>query len=440
MKQKLGLACALLKKPELLLLDEPSVGVDPISRRELWDMVYTLLDEDILIVWSTSYLDEAEKCHTVLLLNEGRLHFFGKPSDLTNTMSGRVFKIEKPVDKRACLRAILERENVLDGVIQGSDVRILLKHNRSEDSGELKEITPRFEDAFINLLHKKEIGESNLEIIIPLAERVEFPVIADRLTKRFGLFVAADCICFQVRQGEIFGLLGPNGAGKSTTFKMLCGLLKPTEGKALVGGVDLEKNPGEARAHIGYMAQKFSLYGDLTVQQNLEFFAGVYCRRHETLALGSSEIKANRNYDRSSLHALIDRIVHLFSLTPYLHQPCKTLPLGVKQKLSFAAAIMHQPSVLFLDEPTSGMDPVSRREFWMHVNRLAANGCTIMVSTHFMDEAEYCDRIALLYRGKIIHLDAPDALKELVRSETHPNPTLEDAFIKMIEEYDATIR
>jgi ABC-2 type transport system ATP-binding protein len=140
------------------------------------------------------------------------------------------------------------------------------------------------------------------------------------------------------------------------------------------------------------------------------------------------------------LHALIDRIVHLFSLTPYLHQPCKTLPLGVKQKLSFAAAIMHQPSVLFLDEPTSGMDPVSRREFWMHVNRLAANGCTIMVSTHFMDEAEYCDRIALLYRGKIIHLDAPDALKELVRSETHPNPTLEDAFIKMIEEYDATIR
>jgi ABC-2 type transport system ATP-binding protein len=420
MKQKLGLACSLLKKPELLLLDEPSVGVDPISRRELWKMVYDLLDESISIVWSTSYLDEAEKCHTVLLLNEGKLHFFGKPSELTEKMAGRVFKVEKPENKRSCLSKLLEQENVLDGVIQGSDIRIILKRKEPITGFELKETTPRFEDAFIEILGGGAAKVSELALSMPKIENpIDFPVIAEQLTKRFGNFTAADRVSFQVKRGEIFGLLGPNGAGKSTTFKMLCGLLKPTEGKASVSGVDLIKAPGEARSQIGYMAQKFSLYGDLTVRQNLEFFAGVY------------------NLSGNVKKEAIDRKIELFALAPYLDKTSSALPLGFKQKLSLAAATMHWPNVLFLDEPTSGMDPVSRREFWMHANSLAAKGCTIMVSTHFMDEAENCDRIALIYRGKIIHLDAPDALKEIVKSEANPNPTLEDAFVKMIEEYDA---
>ena len=412
MKQKLGLACALLKKPQLLLLDEPSVGVDPISRRELWNMVHELLDDQIAIVWSTSYLDEAEKCDTVLLLNEGNLHFYGKPSELTEKMRGRVFKVEKPENKRGVLSQLIKEKNVLDGVIQGADIRVVLK--QKEPLAGSKEVPARFEDAFIDLLGGSKVKESKLASAMPRMENpVEFPVVADHLTKRFGSFTAADAVSFQVKRGEIFGFLGPNGAGKSTTFKMLCGLLKPTEGKALVGGVDLEKAPGEARSHLGYMAQKFSLYGDLTMRQNLEFFSGVYGAKKE----------------------MIGRMTEIFGLGPYLDQTCTALPLGLKQRLSLAAAMMHWPSVLFLDEPTSGMDPVSRREFWMHANGLAANGCTIMVSTHFMDEAEYCDRIALIYQGKIIHLDTPDALKAAVKSLENPNPTLEDAFVKMIEGY-----
>ncbi|HEX2583002.1 MAG TPA: ATP-binding cassette domain-containing protein, partial [Chlamydiales bacterium] len=385
-------------------------------RRELWKMVHELLDDSISIVWSSSYLDEAEKCDSVLLLNEGKLHFFGKPSALTERTAGRVFKIEKPENKRACLPALLQLENVLDGVIQGSDIRILLKRKEPVEGFALKETAPRFEDAFIDLLGGSSVKKS--ELMVDLETSVEFPVIADQLTKRFGTFTAADHVSFRVRKGEIFGFLGPNGAGKSTTFKMLCGLLKPTEGHATVGGVDLEKAPGEARSRIGYMAQKFSLYGDLTLRQNLEFFGGVYN------LIGNEKKEA------------IQRVADLFALTPYFHHSCNTLPLGLKQRLSLAAAIMHWPSVLFLDEPTSGMDPVSRREFWMHANRLAATGCTIIISTHFMDEAENCDRIALIYRGKIIHLEEPDALKKSVQSEENPNPTLEDAFIQMIEAYD----
>jgi len=414
MKQKLGLACALLKKPQLLLLDEPSVGVDPISRRELWALVNTLLDDTISIVWSTSYLDEAEKCQTVLLLNEGKALFYGNPSDLTNKMVGRVFKIEKPENKRARLFSLFKDESVLDAVIQGADIRVIMQKNSMLPDA--VETAPRFEDAFIDILGGSPMRVSPLSAAMPKMENPNpYPVVADHLTKRFDQFTAADQVTFKVQRGEIFGFLGPNGAGKSTTFKMLCGLLKPTEGKALIGGVDLQKAPKEARSHLGYMAQKFSLYGDLTPRQNLEFFAGVYGAKKET----------------------VEQMAKIFAFTPYLDKTSGMLPLGLKQRLSFAAAMMHWPSVLFLDEPTSGMDPVSRREFWMHANGLADHGCTIMVSTHFMDEAEYCDRIALIYQGKIIHLDTPDALKEAAKSEEVPNPTLEDAFVKMIEAYAA---
>ena len=411
MKQKLGLACALLKKPQLLLLDEPSVGVDPISRRELWKMVTDLLQEGISVIWSTSYLDEAERCNTVLLLRDGKLLYYGKPQDLTKNLEGRVFKITPGGDRRAELKTLLADKNVIDGCLQGSAIRLVVKEPIQGES-----IPPRFEDAFIDILGGGPGGESELANHMPLlAHENEMPVVAEHLTKRFGSFTAVDDISFAVKQGEIFGLLGPNGAGKTTTFRMLCGLLRPTLGKAFLQGLDVQAAPAKARAQIGYMAQKFSLYDQLSVRQNLQFFSGIYG------LLGKEQQDA------------VDEMVAVFELEPYLNSSTQLLPLGFKQRLSLACATMHHPKVLFLDEPTSGIDPLMRREFWNHINGLVAKGITILVTTHFMDEAQYCDRIALIYQGQVIHLDTPDALKKLAKGE---NPTLEDAFIQLIEEHD----
>ena len=225
----------------------------------------------------------------------------------------------------------------------------------------------------------------------------EAVVEAKGLTKKFGSFTAVDNITFSVQRGEIFGLLGPNGAGKSTTFKMLCGLLKPSRGTARVTGLDLQAAPSKARARIGYMAQKFSLYGNLTVRQNLDFFSGVY------------------GYSVSERAEAVRTVIEIFALEPYLDTPAGELPLGFKQRLALGCAVMHNPPVLFLDEPTSGVDPITRREFWTHINGLIERGVTVMVTTHFMDEAEYCDRIGLIYRGQMIATGSPDDLKESVR-------------------------
>lgn len=237
------------------------------------------------------------------------------------------------------------------------------------------------------------------------------------LTKQFGPFTAADDISFNISPGQIFGLLGPNGAGKSTTFKMLCGLLTPTYGKALVNGLDLQVAPGQARSQIGYMAQKFSLYGDLSVMENLEFFSGVY------------NLKGKKKYE------MINQMIDIFDLKGFLNTSSNDLPLGFKQRLALACAVMHHPPVLFLDEPTSGVDPKTRREFWNHINGLVEKGVTVMVTTHFMDEAEYCDEIALIYQSKLINRGTPDELKAKAVTKDLPNPSLEDAFIKLIESY-----
>lgn len=417
MKQKLGLACALVTKPTLLVLDEPSVGVDPISRRELWKMVYDLLEEGISVIWSTAYLDETEKCHLVLLLSEGKLLFTGKPQDLTARARGKVFKITNVQgSRRQRLAEILQDPDVIDGVIQGQDIRVV---SRNKIEGGIP-IEPRFEDAFIDILGGGPGGNSELARITPhVVAKTETPVQAIELTKQFGSFTAVENVSFEVKKGEIFGLLGPNGAGKSTTFKMLCGLLQPTKGKALVNGLDLEIAPGVARSHIGYMAQKFSLYGVLTIRQNLQFFSGIY------------------NLSGEEQKLAIEEMIKIFDFGPYLELTAASLPLGIKQRLALACATMHHPEVLFLDEPTSGVDPITRREFWNHINGLVEKGVTVMVTTHFMDEAEYCDRIALIYRGRAIHTETPDRLKEITRTDKNPNPTLEEAFIKLIEEYDS---
>lgn len=421
MKQKLGLACALVKKPAFLLLDEPSVGVDPISRRELWKMVSVLADEGISVLWSTAYLDEAEKCDIVLLLNEGELLYNGDPKKLTERVEGRVFEVTHiEGDRRRLLYELLCDKNVMDGVIQGRDLRIVLRENGEKPAGvQMEAAAPRFEDAFIDILGGGPGGESKLADKMPSIKKDGgATIVAENLTKKFGEFTAVDNISLEVKKGEIFGLLGPNGAGKTTTFKMLCGLLRPTSGKASVKGLDLQKAPGEARAKLGYMAQKFSLYGNLSVKQNLEFFAGIY------------------NLKNAQKKEAIEEMVEVFNLQEYLELSAETLPLGYKQRLSLACANMHHPEILFLDEPTSGVDPITRREFWNHINGLVRKGVTIMITTHFMAEAEYCDRIALVYQGKIIQMDTPNALKDRVKSPQNPNPTLEDVFIQVIEEYD----
>lgn len=432
MKQKLGLACALIKKPTLLLLDEPSVGVDPISRRELWKMVQELMAEDISVVWSTAYLDEAEKCDSVLLLNEGKLLFNGNPSEFTKRVDGRTFKITHiKGNRRQILFKLLKQEQVIDGLVQGEDLRIVLKSKPSaalepraldlSEDVQVQPVQPRFEDAFIDRLGGSPKPLSQLAEDTHARKLTDEPmVVAQELTKKFGTFIAANRISFTIPKGEIFGLLGPNGAGKSTTFKMLCGLLQPTSGRAFVRNLDIQKAPSAARSLMGYMAQKFSLYGSLTVLQNLRFFAGIYNLR------GEEEKKG------------IKRMLDVFNLQSYKNTPAETIPLGFKQRLSLACASMHHPDVLFLDEPTSGVDPLTRREFWNQINGLVERGVTVMVTTHFMDEAEYCDRIALVYRGQVIQVSAPDALKKQAKTAQNPSPSLEDAFIQLIEEYDAS--
>lgn len=416
MKQKLGLACALLGKPKFLLLDEPGVGVDPISRRELMKMVRNLAQNNMTILWSTSYLDEAEGFDEVMLFNEGKMIYNGIPSMLTQTMEGNVFLARKDdMKNRALLRTLLKSgKKIVDAVIEGDAVRLVVKDDavKKEFQDFITPVKPKFEDAVIDVLGGAPLGESLVAKNIEVKSNAEYMIEADNLTKVYGgNFYAADKISFKVKKGEIFGLLGPNGAGKSTTFKMMCGLSKPTFGHAYIEGIDMTKNASLAHSHLGYMAQKFSLFSTLTVQANLNFFAGIYGLK--------GEVKKER----------IQQMVDIFDLQPYLNKWAGTLPLGFKQRLALSCAIMHNPSILFLDEPTSGVDPLTRREFWKHINSMVEKGVTVMVTTHFMDEAEYCDRIALIYHGHAIKIGAPNEIKQ--RGET-----MEDAFIRIIQEAD----
>ena len=432
MKQKLGLACAMLAAPRVLLLDEPSVGVDPVSRRELWRMVGELAGDGMTVVWSTAYLDEAERCGEVLLLDHGRLLYSGQPGQLTATLVGRSYLVTGiQGDRRRLLTQALELEGVRDGVIQGAALRLVLAGAGPPDAlrnlladyrAQLQAAQPRFEDAFVDLLGGGPGGRSALaEKMDDVTGTGEITVRCRQLSKRFGHFTAADSVTFAAGRGEIFGLLGPNGAGKSTTFKMLCGLLKPSAGSAEVVGLDLRHAAPAAKRQLGYMAQKFSLFGLLSVRQNLDFFSGVYGLQGE------------------QRRRRIEEMIEVFNLSPYLGQSPELLPLGFKQRLALACALMHRPRVLFLDEPTSGVDPITRREFWTHITGLVQRGVTVMVTTHFMDEAEYCDRVALVNRARLLALDTPDALKARVASPQLPNPTMEDAFVHLVAAQNALL-
>lgn len=378
MKQKLGLACTLLGNPEFLLLDEPSVGVDPISRRDLMQMVREMITPKTTVLWSTAYLDEAHSFDTAVVIDKGKVIYEGRPHDLAPTAQ--------------------EFENKV----------IELMGGYKEEPSKIAE-NYEYKTAHNHLTQGADI----------------YTVEADSLEKRYGSFYAVKNNSFCIKKGEIFGLLGPNGAGKSTSFKMMCGLAKPTRGTARIMGIDITKDSEKARSNLGYMAQKFSLYGSLTVRENLEFFASAYGIRFK-----------NRS-------AKVQEIIEVFGLKDYAEQKSEALPLGLKQRLSMACALIHNPPVLFLDEPTSGVDVITRRDFWNHITSLAKKGVTILVTTHFMDEAEFCDRISLFYKGETIATGTPEELKRKAMglnpshkpsSERGELPNMEETFITLIKE------
>lgn len=421
MKQKLGLACTLVRAPELLLLDEPTVGVDPLSRRELWDIVQGLVERDGLsVVVSTSYMDEAERCAHVVVLHEGRVLTAGPPDDIRRRAAGRTYLVSsaREAAARTVQLELMAQPHVIDAVPQGRRVRVVLDdaNRTAAELPQSESVAPRLEDGFMVLLreHLPEQGISIASSPIPRAAGSSTDIVIEvhDLVRKFGDFTAVDRTSFEVRRGEVFGLLGPNGAGKTTTFRMLCGLLPATSGTLRVAGADLRRARAEARQRIGYVAQKFSLYGDLTVQENLEFFGGAYGLRHE------------------ALRSRIRRVLEELDLASVRNATTNTLPGGFLRRLAMAAALLHEPEILFLDEPTSGADPLARREFWARITLLANRGTTIIVTTHFMEEAEYCDRILIQDAGKMLAMGTPDE----VRANAGPNvSTMEDAFIAIIE-------
>ena len=476
MKQKLGLACTLVRSPELLLLDEPTVGVDPLSRRELWEIILQLVTErGLTVLVSTSYLDEAERCGRVIVLHEGHVLAQGRPSDVSGVAEGRVFLAEPRAGQKArALQArLLDEPGIVDAVPEGGKVRFVTNDRqgdketgrqgtggqRDKESGR-QEVTieadpnsplagtvivpaePRFEDGFMALLERtrrrgegerateedkerRRQGENKRsEALTPslpvslsprLGEVGDAVVVVRDLVRKFGSFTAVDHVNFEVQRGEIFGLLGPNGAGKTTTFRMLCGLLPATGGVLRVAGVDLRHARASARQRIGYVAQKFSLYGHLGVGENLEFFASAY------------NLRGARKQQR------IEWALEQFDLSGFVDLPSGHLPGGYKQRLAMAAALLHQPETLFLDEPTSGADPLARREFWRRIVALADDGVTVIVTTHFMEEAEYCDRIAILDAGRVLAQGTPAAIRTRATGIGR-EPTMEDAFIAIVEE------
>ncbi|MGH8219132.1 MAG: ATP-binding cassette domain-containing protein [Steroidobacteraceae bacterium] len=432
MKQKLGLACTLVRSPQLLMLDEPTVGVDPLSRRELWDIVRDLVHgEGLTVLVSTSYLDEAERASRVIVLNSGRVLAQGAPQEVTRLAEGRTFIAEPQGETARRMQArLLDDPGVIDAVPDGGRVRWVLAEAASATGADPEPgaapavprgaaLPPRFEDGFMVLLNRTVPHETlaAIELERPFAVRGEEVVVrVSELVKRFGAFTAVDHVRFEVRRGEIFGLLGPNGAGKTTTFRMLCGLLAPTAGVLEIAGLDVRRASAAARQRLGYVAQKFSLYGQLTVEENLDFFAAAY------------GLRGRRRRER------MEWALRQFELADHAALPSGQLPGGYKQRLAMSAALLHEPEILFLDEPTSGADPLARRAFWRRITALSDQGVTIIVTTHFMQESEYCDHVAIMDAGRVLAQGTPAEIRRLGHVETGRDPTMEDAFITVVEQ------
>lgn len=427
MKQKLGLACTLVRSPEILLLDEPTVGVDPLSRRELWRILKQLSEKESLsVLVSTAYMDEAELCHNVYVLNRGRVLAAGTPQNLSQQAAGRCYFLPGSQDTVTRIvqgQLLDDTEHVIDAVPAAGGVRFIASDGATAEyfaaayGQSVRKMEARLEDAFMLLLHQDRqetlprlhTGRKWQEQL-SLSGQVDIEV--KELVRQFGDFTAVDKTSFQVHRGEVFGLLGPNGAGKTTTFRMLCGLLSLTNGFLSVAGVNLRTARTRARGNIGYVAQKFSLYGDLTVKENLSFFGGVY------------------GLDKGRLGLRMEEVLTEFGLAGYENMAAKDLPGGYKQRLAMAAALLHEPQILFLDEPTSGIDPLARRSFWQKIAELSLQGKTIVITTHFMEEAEYCDRFMIQDQGRLIAIGTPAEIRQRYGDE---NMSMNEIFIHIVE-------
>ena len=437
MKQKLGLACTLVRSPDLLLLDEPTVGVDPLSRRELWEIIAQLVGEESLsVVLATAYMDEAERCAQVYVMHEGQLLAEGTPQSLRGRAEGHCFSYAPPPDvpPRTVQAALLDNTaEVIDAVPHAGQVHFIVRGTEVPASLGLapERITPvaaGLEDSFMMLLRARQENDAGADVSAiessgaPLA-RDNAPAIAIRdLVRRFGDFVAVDHTTFDVAHGEIFGLLGPNGAGKTTTFRMLCGLLPASSGEAKVAGLDMRTAAADARRRIGYVSQKFALYGNLSVLENLHFFGQAYGLRGKHLR------------ERS------ETVLRQLDLRGWEQKRAGELAGGLKQRLAMAVGLLHEPEILFLDEPTSGADPLARRAFWRRITALAQNGTTIVITTHFMEEAEYCDRMVIQDAGKILALGTPAEVRRQAGETATQRLDMEQAFIGIVEKARAERR
>lgn len=358
MKQKLALSCALVHQPTVLFLDEPTTGVDPVSRKELWEMLGMLKERGITIVAATPYLDEIRRCERVAFLHEGRLQGIGTAEQILDEFA----EVFNPAAKEKA-----------QGSIKVSQQQEPISENKEHGAGSVSE--------------RQEAGNQEPENVIEV----------EHLVKAFGTFHAVDDITFTVKRGEIFGFLGANGAGKTTAMHMLTGLSQPTSGSGKVAGFDISTQYEDIKKHIGYMSQRFSLYDDLSVAENIRLFAGIYGMEDEEIARKTDEV--------------LERL----AFTDHKHSIVGSLPLGWKQKLAFTVSIFHEPSVVFLDEPTGGVDPATRHQFWQLIYDAARRGITVFVTTHYMDEAEYCDRISIMVDGKIKAIGTPSELKEKLK-------------------------
>ena len=412
MQKKLALACSLIHEPEVIFLDEPTTGVDPISRRDFWRIISGYLSRGITVLVSTPYLDKAERFNRVALMHQGQIITCDTPANLKAALEGELLEIRAhPLNHAAAILAKIpfcQKPQVFGDTIhvmvddaekRRGEIKSALEQ-KLETVDEIQRIAPGLEDVFVNLLSGREQDAESQHKINNSADRAikemsfdETAIEVSNLTRRFGHFTAVDQVSFNVKRGEIFGLLGPNGSGKTTTIRMITGLLEPSAGNAYILGYDMKETSDEAQCRMGYMSQKFSLFSDLTVEENINFYGGLY------------------GLSRSSLEGRKKWVLDMAGLRGKEKLMPRELSGGWKQRLALGCAVLHDPEVIFLDEPTSGVDPLSRRTFWEFIQELAAEGITIFVTTHYMDEAEHCHRLGLLYQGELIALGSPLQLK-----------------------------
>lgn len=427
MKQKLGLVCTLAAMPPLLILDEPTVGVDPLSRLELRRIIRRMADEvGLTAVMSTAYLEEAAEADRVMLMNEGRILAYDSPKALITGIAGETWRVSLPEGDGGRTARRLMREvraakaasPLLDAVPRADGIDLLTAEPVSVSPVPgARPRDPVLEDVYCRLTFERT--PARVPADVPAGAAGEDTVIAaEHISKRFGSFTAVADTSFTVGRGEIFGLLGPNGAGKTTTFRMLCGLLEPTSGTIRVSGVDMLRAKSEARRRVGYVAQRFSLYERLTVEENLRYFGesyGVWGRR---------------------LNARLEELADAFRLGRWMRTAASALPLGIKRELAMAAALIHSPDILFLDEATSGADVAARRAFWRRIVSLCEAGTTAVVTTHFMEEAEYFDRLLIQDAGTVLAAGTPAEIRRHASADGRP-VTFEEAFIDIVRRHRA---